>query len=123
MPSQPITLADRLGGVGSSVLMAVFVLVIAKIVHFLIASKSKRKWIHGEPICWWSSGMCLLGSVCGVITATNGFLMYKTAGILGAMGMAIGIFIGLLHGGRRVDEFFPLTPIPKPQSGENDDVV
>ena len=123
MPTSPLTLADRLVGVGNSAFMAVIVLVIAKIVHFAIASKSKRKWIHGEPICWWSSGMCFLGSVYGVVTATNGFMMYKTSGIMGAMGMAIGIFIGLLHGGRRVDDFSPLKPLPRPKFEEKDDIV
>ena len=122
MPTQPVTLADRLGGVGNSVLMAVIVLVIAKVVQFAIASRSKRKWIHGEPICWWTSGMCFLGSVYGVFTASDGLLMYKTSYIMGAAGMSIGIFLGLLHGGRRVDDFFPLKQISKAQHEENDDV-
>ena len=67
--------------------------------------------------------MCFLGSVYGVVTATNGFMMYKTSGIMGAMGMAIGIFIGLLHGGRRVDDFSPLKPLPRPKFEEKDDIV
>lgn len=106
MPTQPVTLADRFAGIGNSVLMAVIVLIIANVVQFAIASKSKRKWIHGEPICWWTSGMCFLGSVYGVFTASDGLLMYKTSCIMGATEMSIGIFIGLLHGGRRVDDFF-----------------
>ncbi|XZE18662.1 hypothetical protein SH449x_003962 [Pirellulaceae bacterium SH449] len=89
---------------------------VAKLIHFLIARGDVRKQVFGEPICWWACGMYFLASMLGIVIFWDEFLRSPHAKewwIMGALGLAAGVCIGIFHGGHRFDRMFPLTRPPE----------
>ncbi|MFN7290804.1 MAG: hypothetical protein ACK5YR_05185 [Pirellula sp.] len=109
--------------IGFHALLAVCLFVLMKVIHIAIARRDERKRIFGEPICWWAAGVYLLGGFVGLIIEEYEPRTGKLGGaseMLGAVGLWVGVCIGLFHGGRQIDKKFPLMRLPDPFDGNRE---
>lgn len=116
MPIRIESGSEIINEIGLHALNAVFLFILTKTVHLVIARRNERKRVFGAPICWWAPGMYFLGALIGLIVeeyepSRGGFI--QTSEMFATVGFWIGVCLGFIHGGRRIDRKFPLARLPE----------
>jgi len=99
LPNPPVTLAERLGAIGISALMACMVFGVAYGLHSAISKNSPNKHIQGRPIAWWVTFFMFMGSCLVAWIADNqSYYLHEVVGGMGGFGLLIGLAIGNVNG-------------------------
>ena len=80
-------------------LVAILILVVAKLIHFGVSRGSEERKIQGEPACYWVPLGYFLGAIWGALTSNDPRYLHEAAAGLGGFGILIGYGIGMIHGG------------------------
>ncbi len=99
MPRLSVTMADRLGAIGSAAIIALMVFGIASLLYYAISKNDCRKKIQGKPVRWWVTMMYMAGATLGACLADNQqYRMHEIVGGMGGFGLLAGLAIGNVHG-------------------------